>query len=328
MRYSVVLALSLLFFAGCVRNEKHPVNFYYWKTDVSPGNTETDYFNKLGCRKLYLRFFDVDIENGRVIPKAGIIPFDAGTFQAEFIPVVFITNRTFERMTPDDLKRLAENFNQFIKEIKDKNNIPDTNEIQLDCDWTESTRSNYFFFISELKKITGKEISCTVRLHQIKYKEKTGIPPVSKAYLMCYATSNPAEFTGKNSILDISLLKDYTRNIETYPLTFDIALPLYSWAVVMNHLGKIKLINGITREDLPASCFKQINETDYEVENDFFFRGIYLNKGFIVRIEQITPDLLQKAKKYLNDKIRKPYGIVYYHLDKSFLERFTISDLE
>ncbi len=328
MKYFYLFLLSLLFIiTSCRKDENHPVNFYYWKSNISLGDTEKDYFKKLESKKLYIRFFDVDIEDAQILPKAKIQPFNAQELAAEYIPVVFITNRTFENQSQEELKRLTEKFLQLITEIKEKNQIPESNEIQLDCDWTEKTRANYFFFISELKKITKKDISCTVRLHQIKYKSKTGIPPVFKAYLMCYATSNPTESTVSNSILDIPLLKDYTQNINDYPLQFDIALPLYSWAVVTNHLGRIKLINGVTEKDLSASYFKKIGENIYEVEEDCFLQGMYINKGFTLRIEQIMPGLLKEARNYLNEKIQRPYNIVYYHLDKPFLERFTIEEL-
>lgn len=329
MKYTrFLLPVIFILLHGCIYNKRHPVDFYYWKSNVSIGDVEKQYFEGSECEKLFIRFFDVDSEAGQIVPKAKITSFDANYLKAEYIPVIFITNRTFQTQSREDLTHLAENIARLIHEIKERNSIPESGEIQIDCDWTERTRSNYFFFLEELKKITRKDISCTIRLHQVKYKSRTGIPPVSNAYLMCYATSNPTEFTDKNSILDIALLKDYTKNIETYPLPFDIALPLYSWAVVINHLGKAKLINGVTEADLSDPSFKKIGETVYRVEDDVFFNGIYLNKGFKIRIEQITPDLLHEAKSYLNGKVKRPYHIVYYHLDQNFLERFTIPELK
>jgi hypothetical protein len=129
--------------------------------------------------------------------------------------------------------------------------------------------------------------------------------------------------------LDIALLKTYLKDINDYPLNYDIALPLYSWAIVSNHLGKTKLINGVTKNELKAeNRFRPLTDETFEVTDDFFFHGIYLNKGFKIKSEGISPALLNETKAYLNGKIKNDYSIVYYHLDKPFLEMFTINELK
>jgi hypothetical protein len=330
MRYSLLILLIGCFLFSCIGcgKREHPANFYYWKTKVSIGDVEKQYFTEMNCRKLYIRFFDVDIQANEVKPVAKITPFDAAALEAEYVPVVFITNRTFSGMTDEGRDRLARNIADLVETMRERNKIPDVKEIQIDCDWTESTRSNYFDFLKKLKAVSKKEISCTLRLHQIKFRRKTGIPPVSKSALMCYATSDPTDDSGRNSILDMKLLKDYTRDINTYPLDFDVALPLYSWAVVTNHLGSVKLINNVTRHDMDFEHFQPLGANEYRVKEDFFFQGIYLNENFTVRVEGVTPELLHEAKDYLDRKITKNYGVIYYHLDKPFLETFSTHDLE
>lgn len=330
MRY--FRSLSLVLFIGILANsckeKDHSVNFYYWKTNVSIYEVEKQYFNDLNCEKLYVRLFDIDSDGSTPYPQAKIKMFDGDVLDAQYVPVVFITNRTFQNLNSSDVKDLAQRTLQLIKDIQAKNNLKESGEIQIDCDWTESTRIMYFQFLDYLHTISNLDISCTIRLHQIKYKKTTGVPPVSKGYLMCYATSNPNEANTQNSILDMQLLKDYTGNINDYPLPFDIALPLYSWGVVTNHLGRIKIINGIDEKDMDPSLFKHVKDNIYEVQEDTFFQGLYLNAGFTIRIESITPELLQEAKTYLNSKVKTDYTIVYYHLDNLFLKRFTVDDLK
>ena len=234
----------------------------------------------------------------------------------------------FLNISNDGIEELVANTDNLINEIVSVNRLGEIHEINIDCDWTARTRKVYFSFLGKLHKQSGKDISCTLRLHQIKYKKDTGIPPVSKGYLMCYATSNPTEEMTKNSILDMDLLKSYTKNINDYPLAFDIALPLYSWGIVTNHRGEKKLINGLTADDLQPPVFKQKDDFTYEVMQDCFLHGLYINKGFTVKIEAITPELLTEAKHYLNEKIDNDYAIVYFHLSKGFLERFTINELK
>ena len=328
MKYLYILLSIICFVNISCKKKEHPVNFYYWKSNVSIDNTEKMYFERLHSKRMYIRFFDVDIENSEILPKSKINLFDPGILKTEYVPVIFITNRTFIDITDYSLEQVVKNTLDLVNHICEKNNISDFSEIQIDCDWTGSTQKNYFRFLSLLKQLSGKTISCTLRLHQIKFKDKTGIPPVDRAVLMCYATSNPDDNSDKNSILDIPLLKDYTSDINSYPLVFDIALPLYSWAIVTNHLGKIKLLNNVTKSEMDSTFFRLVKDNEYEAKNDFFFHGIYINKGFTFKTEDISPELLNEAKNYLAEKINKDYSIVYYHLDKPFLERFTIDELK
>ncbi|MDR0833983.1 MAG: hypothetical protein LBN93_07375 [Candidatus Symbiothrix sp.] len=327
MKKKLLLLSFLLLLLGCTEHRTHTINFYYWKSNVSIGEVEQEYFKSLHSAKLYMRFFDVDTQEGAVLPVAKVQPFDAHLLDAEYIPVVFITNRTFAGMQNEHIQVLARNMVKLIDEICSKNKIPAINEIQIDCDWTESTKNAYFQFLRELERVSQKSVTCTIRLHQVKFKDKTGVPPVSKGYLMCYATSGPKETGGKNSILDMPLLKDYTATINDYPLDVDVALPLFSWAIVTNHLGHIKLINNVTVTSEDKAFLRPTSAGSYEVTLDTFFHGFYLNKGFTLKVEQISPALLREAKQYLNEQINKDYGIVYYHLDAPFLTKYTLQEL-
>jgi hypothetical protein len=324
-----IFLVSLLLLTACKKDREHAVDFYYWKTHVSLDTTEQNYFKNAGSKYLYIRFFDVDNDGNGIHPTAKIQAFDCALLQAEYVPVVFITNRTFIGINRQGIDNLAQHVNDLIAETATQNHLPAIQEIQIDCDWTNTTRNDYFSFLKKLKALSKKKITCTIRLHQIADKGKTGIPPVDKGYVMCYATSQPSDFTDKNSILDKTLLQSYMQSINNYPLDFDIALPLYSWAIVANHLGKIKLINGVTKQDIISeNRFKPLTNEIYEVEDDFFFYGIYLNRGFKIKTEGIRPELLWETKVWLDNKIKKDYRIVYYHLDKPFLEQYTINDLK
>lgn len=330
----LVVTICLLPLNSCRHKHPHAIHFYYWKTNMRIDPTEQFYFEQLGCNRLYLRLFDIDIDQGQTIPLGKIKPFQANQLftndlQPEIIPVVFITNRTFENYTsPESIRKLAAQIASLIKETARQNHINEYKEIQIDCDWTIGTKNAYFAFLNALHDLSKTDITCTLRLHQIKDCQSAGIPPVRKGYLMCYATSDPTERMDRNSILDINLLKSYTQNANTYPLAFDIALPLYSWGIITNHLGKIKLMNGLTASDLQSTAFKQTGDNTFKVTQDCFLQGMYVNSGFTIKIEEITPDLLKEAKSYLNEKIKRDYHIVYFHLSKGFLNRFTIDDLQ
>ena len=145
---------------------------------------------------------------------------------------------------------------------------------------------------------------------------------------MCYATSSPMENDTRNSILDMELLKAYTNNINDYPLNFDVILPIYSWGIVTNHLGQVKLVNGLTEADLQTPMFEKQDNNLYLVKEDGFLQSLYVNAGFTVKIETITPELLAETKRYLDHQIDRDFPWVYFHLSQGFLDRFTIEDLK
>lgn len=320
-----ICVFSLL--SGCKKpaERSHSIHFYVWKTTPKLTEKEEKVFEKTAAKNLYVRLFDIVTDLGKPKPQAVLKEWKTNLLAEAFIPVIFITNETFSEITASTNEELAKNTFELIEEITGQYDL-DYEEIQIDCDWTESTKDAYFSFLISLKKISQKEVTSTLRLHQVKYRRITGIPPVNKVYLMAYATSSPIADQEVNSILDLDLLKDYLQSINDYPLDFDVALPLYSWAIVSNHLGRKKLINGIAEEDLTHEDFEQ-KEGRFIAKKDLFLEGLYINEGFEVKIEGISPELLKETKTYLGQKIKKPFAWVYYHLDHRFTDRFTINDL-
>ena len=267
---------------------------------------------------IYTRFFDIEKVNGKFQP-VGVITRDQ-TFQTdkEIVPVIFIKNDVFYNIASDDINFLVQNVSSLITKKQLEFGFKESNQIQIDCDWTAGTSKEYFEFLKRLKDFSRKELSCTLRLHQVKNSKLSGIPPVSKVFLMCYSTSSPLENSDRNSILDVPTLKNYLKNVDLYPISMDIALPIYSWGIVTNHLGKHKLINALSIEDLKNINFKKISDTEVEVLKDGFYFGNYLNKGFHLKVEEISEHQLNQVKKILNKKL-SGYSIVYYHLDSKFL---------
>ena len=320
-RSLLIIAFFAFMLTACTTKRSHDVDFYYWKSKCAIGETERTYFNQLGSRRLFVRLFDVDIQGGRALPVGQIQGFSKNQLpndSTKVIPVVFITNQTFLNYVNDTMvERLANNVGATIGHVMDAVDI-DYDEIQIDCDWTERTRRSYFHFLEKLAEQSGRDISCTLRLHQIRDRQKTGVPPVSRGSLMCYATSN----------LDMELLKAYTTNIHDYPLDFDVILPIYSWGIVTNHLNKVKLVNGLTEADLQTPMFEKTGDNLYLVKEDGFLQGLYVNSGFTVKIEPITPELLAEAKQYLDHQIDRDFPWVYFHLSQGFLSRYSIENLK
>lgn len=312
--------LVFLFIISCSKQEKHLYTFYYWKTNLKFNHIEKDVLTKSNVPFLYTRFFDVDKVDGKFEPVAVITKGKSFDTEKEIVPTVFITNRCFINIQKEEIPFLAKRVNDLIKKKIADYHLKVNQEIQIDCDWTSGTKDDYFEFLKQLKKISQKEITCTLRLHQVKDKNLTGIPPVEKVYLMCYSTSSPLENSDKNSILDLNTLKSYLAKLEDYPIKkIEVALPIYSWGIVTNHLGKHKLINALSIKDLNNPDFKKISDSEAEILKDGFYFGNFLNKGFKIKVEEISEDHLENAIQFLDKKI-DTYNIIYYQLDSKFVE--------
>ena len=102
----------------------------------------------------------------------------------------------------------------------------------------------------------------------------------------------------------------------------DVALPIYSWGIVTNHLGKRKLINALTEEDLQNQNFEKLGNSTYRILKDGFYFGMYLNKNFTIKVESIPENDILEVQKFIDQKINQPHLYIYYHLDSKFTNRY------
>lgn len=80
------------------------VSCYYWKSAFELSPTEREWLEAHKVERLYVKYLDVDVENGRAVPKAPIRFTDPTYKDFEIVPCVFITNRTFQAaVNPEDL---------------------------------------------------------------------------------------------------------------------------------------------------------------------------------------------------------------------------------
>ena len=104
-------------------------------------------------------------------------------------------------------------------------------EIQFDCDWTQSTKEKYFKFLRHFRQLQNDptfQLSATIRLHQIKFANQTGVPPVNRGMLMFYNMADLESIKTPNSILDLEVAHQYIDSQTTYELPLDFALPIFS----------------------------------------------------------------------------------------------------
>ena len=328
--------LLLLFIFSC--NKKEAViqpAFYHWQTALRLSQIEKNYLDNLNVQKLYIKFFDVDwdFEQGAPTALASIEPVSTLKEGMEIVPTVFITNRTLVNLSKKKLTDLASKITQKLFRQKKTFSKQKISEIQFDCDWTETTKEKYFELLKIIKKTVEKEgisLSATIRLHQIKYFQKTGVPPVQRGMLMYYNMGEVQKMEATNSILDNQIGRQYLANLKEYPLSLDVALPLFQWGVLFRNRQMIKLINQLEVTDLADPVyFVKEEKSAWKVIKSTYLNGHYLYENDLIRLERVQLEDLSAAAFLLQSKLnQEDRHIVFYHLDSTVIRHFSTSELQ
>ncbi len=332
--------------------------FYYWKTNLQLTGNELLFLDSLGVKKLYVKFFDVDWSDadGQPQPHAQVQIDTAGLKGVEVVPAVFITNRTFLKLQTEQIPALAERIFLKIKSLAQPHQSPgylEIRSIQFDCDWTAQTRDKFFALLEYFKALpmalpptradseqegassasgflNSLTLSATIRLHQLKYFEKTGVPPVDRGMLMFYNMSDLEKWETSNSILDLEEAGKYLSPDFRYPLPLDLALPLFHWGVLFRDGYFFKLINNLEEESLQDTTrFAPIGTGRFIVKKSTYLKGFYLYEGDLIRLEAVTATQLEGGAALLS-RLTLPLSldIAFYHMDERLLKDFPAAVLE
>jgi hypothetical protein len=333
-RRLVVIALVLSFcLLGCAdRAKRANRGFYYWKNDFRLDSRDRTLLNKLAVNKLYIKFFDVVWENGPV-PVATVKFSSKPPQDVAVVPTVFIVNDTLKKMSPASVPDLAEKISFKIRRTLAIYHLTGIREVQFDCDWTDSTRDKYFTLLRRLKADWERErvrISATIRLHQIKYRGRTGVPPVDRGMLMFYNMTEVTRFDTKNSILNLEAGKAYTVNLGSYPLPLDAALPIFSWGVIFQDQRFIGLARDFRSADMKRKPFHRYRANIFRVDSDIYLHGSQLYHGDLIRIEESDYAECRKSAAYLrrNLKIDSQTRLLLFHFDQNAIGGMGYEKLE
>lgn len=335
--YWVCIILEALAISGC-QAQPVPVepSLYYWKTTLDFGAADREQAKKLGLTTLYVRYFDVDWNSGygAAVP-VGTLKWNYDTPSAAWkdltiIPTVFITNRTFSKVSAGEVEVLAEKTSQKIQQLSEQlaeqmlwnayemdedeeweaagrrqDSIKQAwlgriKEVQIDCDWTASTKERFFQFLEALKRQDPNlSLSCTLRLHQYRDREQSGIPPVDRAILMCYNTGNIRNVSEDNAILDSRVVSQYLQG-KAYPLPLDAALPLFSWGVWFRGETYQGLLQGWDEAYVQKQDFlTRDSKNRYRVLKDTVVGPDYLREGDLVRVDGPAQPEVEKSVQLL-----------------------------
>ncbi|MBD2754330.1 hypothetical protein [Spirosoma validum] len=299
--------------------------FYHWKSTYNPTHSESAELKSLTINKLYLHVFDVDWDEKtrQPVPKA-LIRFGQKPV-GNVVPVVFITNRTLANLSPAALPDLSTHIAQAILRISRQNAIS-FREVQVDCDWSMATRDRYFRLLTLLKNKLRLPLSATIRLHQIKYTDQTGIPPVARGMLMLYNVADWKRIGTRNSIYDADVANQYISFVSTYPLPLDLVLPLFRWTVVYRNNRFLTFLNNVDRKTLVNATFllAQADSARFMASRDTVAFGFSIRRNDLFRAESVSAETLLHEKKRLLEQIsNKQLTFALYHLDSTVLSIYS-----
>ena len=330
IRLVSLACISISILLPACRKSPAEASFYFWRTKavLSPG--EKAALETYHVRTLYIRFFDVDTkeEHGKPEPLGVIDSPETLPENLSVIPVVFITNRTFLRLNGDtEALGLARNVLKKINSIH--HSYP---ELQIDCDWSDKTQVRYFLFLRSLKKHlpSGVKLTATVRLHQVKYPVRTGVPPVDGGMLMFYNMGTLQDAEAPNSIFDAATASAYTSYLKSYTLHLDVALPVFRWYVHYRN-GAIKGL--LTKKHLPdisdTSYFYKNTEGMYSIRKAGVMNGVSYETGDLLKYEALDDNTLLEAAGLLQKNLPEEHRrLVLYDLDDFNLHHYESKTLQ
>ena len=271
---------------------KTTYSFYHWTSTYEVNASQKN-------PPKYVKVLDISFNETLILRKTSLKTKPIKSI----VPVVYIDN-------PLWLKMKAKTMVKKVWTVLKKMPIF-YDEIQVDCDWTDSTKASYFEFLKLLKEKSSKKTSATIRLHQVKYYTKTGVPPVDYGVLMYYNMSDFRDLKTKNYILDLEVAKRYHYNFKSYPLRLNLALPLYAQATIIRFGEVVGIIEGV-RETALDDNFKMIENHQYEVLETHYLRGRLLYEGDVIRVDEVSKKLLTQTVSELSKVMKQPEEVIFY----------------
>ena len=277
---------------------------YHWKTTFELDSTEVSFLQKHAIKRLYLRMFDVATEPDFLNGGWQVVPIATTQFKSaipegvEVVPVTYITIDALREMVNKEAHYAALIWERLLAMVS-YNECGEIHEVQLDCDWTKSTKNSYDKLCQILKDslhTRGMELSVTIRLHQLKE-----IPPqADRVVLMLYNTGALKNPNTKNSILHIDDVKPYLRKA-TYPLPLDYAFPAFGWGVLFEGEDFLSIVSADCKVEGPHQHIRQERPTATEV----------------LQVKDLVEKHFGKSSR----------GNILYHLDSSQLVNYSDDEI-
>jgi hypothetical protein len=325
------LVICALVLAGCQRRAPATRAFYYWRTTFTLSPVERAALDRHRVQRLYLRLFDVVWDKTAATP-VGRIEFNQPVpANLDVVPVVYLANSVFEK--EPKAEDLAGRVWSLATGMADNGGFR-FRQMQVDCDWSDRTREAFFAFCRTLRQLAhGARVglSATIRLHQIKYPQRTGVPPVDRGMLMFYNVGQLTAEPARTTIFNAEDADRYVSFVEDYRLPLDAALAVFSWGIHSRDGEIVGLINKTTAATLDGvPALRREGEQRYRAAAPSLLHGTYLQEGDTVVLETMTPPLTRQSVALLARHFhpRAAWSLALFDLDERNLKNYGPQDLE
>ncbi len=219
------LLCLLLCFPACGGGDGREAvrSVYYWQTVFRLDSAQTDFLRRHKVTRMYLRYFDV--ADGR--PNATLAFAQSVPEGLEVVPTVFVMPGTLR----GDVRWYAEHIVRRVAQMNEVNGVRGVREVQIDCDWTRSTRRAFTAFMEAVRAAArrrGWDTSVTIRLHQLSQDP----PPADRGVLMLYNTGDLRDPACRKPILDPADVQPYLRSLGGYALPLAEVYPAFALNVL------------------------------------------------------------------------------------------------
>ncbi|WP_290541081.1 hypothetical protein [Alistipes sp.] len=305
---------------------------YHWKTTFSTSGWESAFMERHRIGRLYLRFFDVDLDRWNPASAPQIVPVGTTRFPESpgsgmlVTPTVFITVEALQAMKGQTADYAEKITGRIMAMSRRHDMLRQIREVQIDCDWTRSTQTLYFDLLREIRTRLQKDsirLGATIRLHQL----HQAAPPVDRGMLMLYNTGNVRDDDTRNSILDEEDVAPYLRRKPTCDLPLDFAYPVFAWGIWFRD-GAFKAILHHTDFSDPDR-YEPIGNNIFRVRKSHFLENHQLRPDDRIRLDAPNPEQILRVKQ----RVERLYAtaesaVVLYHLDSLHLSQFTDHEIE
>lgn len=322
MRYllkTLLLTATIMALTNCTdignsrRESRSKYNsIYYWKTTFKVDSAEMNFLKRHDINRIYLRMFDVATEQNYATGGVDIVPIATTKFTSavpkniDIVPVTYITTDALRVMAGKEAEYATLIVERLLAMVS-YNECGNISEVQLDCDWTKTTRESYNQLCRIVKDtLNSKDIalSITVRLHQL---QETA-PCADRGVLMLYNTGELKNPDTRNSILDIDDVKPYIKT-KKYPLPLSYAFPVFGWSVKFENNKFVSIIPTDIADSEESSA---VPKTD----------------NVHIRYERPASAEILAVKKLVEKNLGKPAnGNILFHLDSRQLKNYTNDEI-
>ena len=227
----VCFLLSMGLTLSCSKPKPMPTTMrsvYYWSTTLNMDSVKTAFMRNYDISRMYIRYFDVVADqSGRAVPNA-TLKFATDVPQGiDIVSTVFVMPECLRQ----DRSRLASLIVKRVVQMNETNDVYNVKEIQIDCDWTQSTRQLYAEFMQAMMRECHSrhlKLSSTIRLHQLAQTP----PPADRGVLMMYNTGDATDIRCHKPILDMHDAAPYLPRLNDYKLKLSTAYPIFTWRIL------------------------------------------------------------------------------------------------